>query len=83
MGNPDGAAVQNAGIGTRSPPFMADWWAQMPTIVQLAEVGGVGQGRLLAEDGHQEVVGQVRVAAAVAAALEEDRCSASWIAPAA
>ena len=43
----------------------------MPTIVQLALVGGVGKRRLLAEHGHQEVVDQVRVAAAVAAALEE------------
>ena len=32
---------------------------------------GVGQGGLLAEDGHEEVVDEVRVGAAVAAALEE------------
>jgi len=34
---------QNVGIATRSPPFMADWWAQMPTIVQLADVAASGR----------------------------------------
>ena len=43
----------------------------MPTIVQLAEVSASGSARLLAEAGHQEVVDEVRVRAAVAAALQE------------
>ena len=43
----------------------------MPTIVQLALVAASGKAVAFAADGDQEVVGQVRVAAAVAAALEE------------
>ena len=34
---------QNVGIATRSPPFMADSWAQRPTMVQLAEVSASGR----------------------------------------
>ena len=63
--------AQNVGMATRSPPFMADSWAQRPTMVQLAEVCGVGQGGAVAADGAQEGVDQVRVRAAVAAALKE------------
>jgi hypothetical protein len=50
---------------------MALSWAQMPTQVQLALVGGVGERRLFALHGHEEIVRQVRVAAAVPGALEE------------
>src|SRR4051812_27100807 len=34
----------NAGSLTISPPFRADWWAQMPTHVQLADVTAFGDG---------------------------------------
>ena len=27
----------NSGSGTIAPPVSADWWAQMPTLVQLAD----------------------------------------------
>ena len=43
----------------------------MPTSVQLALVGASGNAGCLPEHRHQEVVRQVRVAAAVAAALQE------------
>ena len=43
----------------------------MPTIVQLALVGGIGEAGCLPRHGHQEVVRQMRMAAAVAAALQE------------
>ena len=43
----------------------------MPTIVQLADVSASGNAGCSPRHGHQEVVGQVRVRAAVAAALEE------------
>ena len=56
---------------TRFPPFMADSWAQRPTIVQLAEVAASGKAGSLAQDGAQEGVHQVRMRAAVAAALQE------------
>src|ERR1700722_1062385 len=37
-------AIQNFGIVTRSPPFIADWCAQIPTIVQFADVAASGSG---------------------------------------
>ena len=50
---------------------MADWSAQMPTIVQLADVAASGMAGRSPRMAHQPGVGQVRVRAAVAAALEE------------
>ena len=43
----------------------------MPTIVQLADVSASGIAGRLADARHQEVVDEVRVRAAVAAALQE------------
>ena len=40
----EAADCQNLGIITRSPPFMADWWAQMPARVQFTEVSASGNG---------------------------------------
>ena len=67
----------NRGICIFSPPLSADSCAQMPTIVQLAVVSRVRERRLLARAGHQEVVREVRVAAAVPAALQEAQVVAS------
>jgi len=64
-------SIQNVGITTFSPFFNADSWAQMPTMVQLAEVAGVGEGGAVALDGAQPGVDEVRVRAAVSAALDE------------
>ena len=54
-----------------TPPFMADSWAQMPTIVQLAASRRRACGGCSPSTAIEEVVDQVRVAAAVAAALQE------------
>ena len=43
----------------------------MPTSVQLALVGASGKAGWFAQHRHQEVVDQVRMAAAVPAALQE------------
>ena len=40
----DPARVQNTGMSTRFPPFIADSWAQRPTMVQLADVSASGRG---------------------------------------
>ena len=50
---------------------MADWWAQMPTIVQLADVAASGRAGRSPRMAAQPGVDQVRVRAAVAAALQE------------
>ena len=54
-----------------SPPFMADSWAQRPTMVQLADVAASGKAGRSPLTAHQEGVDQVRMRAAVAAALQE------------
>jgi hypothetical protein len=41
-GGDSSAARQKVGIETRFPPFVADSWAQSPTMVQLAEVSASG-----------------------------------------
>ncbi len=35
--------IQNTGMSTRFPPFIADSWAQRPTMVQLADVAASGR----------------------------------------
>ena len=64
-------ANQKVGIVTRSPPRMAESWAQRPTMVQLAEVSASGKAGRSPLDRAQPGVDQVRVRAAVAAALQE------------
>ena len=34
--------IVKSGRRTTSPPFSADWWAQMPTQVQLADCTALG-----------------------------------------
>ena len=34
--------MEKSGRRTISPPFRADWWAQMPTQVQLADCTAFG-----------------------------------------
>ena len=60
-----------AGSLTILPPSSADWCAQRPTQVQLADWTALGNGSRSSDQRHGELVGQVRVAAAVAAALRE------------
>ena len=65
------AVRQNLGITTFSPLFIADSCAQMPTIVQLTEVSASGIGGRSPRQASRKLCDQVRVRAAVAAALEE------------
>ncbi len=62
---------QNVGMTIFSPPFMADSWAQSPTMVQLAEVAASGSAGRSPLTAAQEGVNQVRMRPAVASSLEE------------
>ena len=57
----------------RSPPRIADSCAHTPVIVQFAAVAASTDGAALVADGAHELVHEMRMRAAMSAALDERR----------
>ena len=60
-----------SGMRTISPPFRADWWAQMPTLVQLADCSTFGNGSRSSTRALMNSLTRCGMRTAVAAALDE------------
>src|SRR5205823_9277414 len=70
---------QKVGSTTRSPPFIADWWAQIPTIVQFADVAASGSAGLSPRTAIKKLCARCGCEPPCPPPCKKDRCSASWI----
>src|SRR5262245_16203201 len=72
--------AQYVGMVTRSPPFNADWWAQMPTMALLALVGASRKGGRPPRIALRNACARCGCEPPWPPPWTNDRCSASWIA---